>query len=223
MGPAYSLASTMGPIVAVAGYAAPSALIVLSGIMLCIAISFAYLSRVAPDAGSSYSWIRMAFGGRVGAYGAWLLLLSNFFATMAIAVPAGIYTLALVAPEKAQSPGWDAVVGAGWIIASSVLLYVGVRPTALVTFLALGLELTILLISAAVAALHPHAPIAVHTSTVETLPPFSIVGFITAMTLAVWMSDGWEVSASTSEEVNDSPVASGRGGIAGLQIGRAHV
>jgi amino acid transporter len=36
------------------------------------------------------------------------------------------------------------------------------------------------------------------------------------MTLAVWMSDGWEVSASTSEEVADANSASGRGGITGL-------
>jgi amino acid transporter len=32
------------------------------------------------------------------------------------------------------------------------------------------------------------------------------------------MNDGWEVSASTSEEVDDSDVASGRGGIVGLVI-----
>ncbi len=217
MGPAYSLASTMGPIVAVAGYAAPTALLLLSAIMLCIAISFAYLSRVAPDAGSSYSWIRMAFGRRVGAYGAWLLLLSNFFATMAIAVPAGIYTLALVAPNLAQSPGWAAVVGAVWIAASSLLLYVGVRPTAWVTFIALALELVILLLSAVAAALHPHA-VAHAPAAQPSIPPFSVAGFVTAMTLAVWMSDGWEVSASTSEEVDDKPTASGRGGIIGLLV-----
>jgi amino acid transporter len=38
------------------------------------------------------------------------------------------------------------------------------------------------------------------------------------MTLAVWVSDGWEVSASTSEEVNDAASASGRGGIVGLVL-----
>ena len=55
----------------------------------------------------------MAFGERIGAYGAWLLLLSNFFATMAIAVPAGIYTLALLAPAHEQDPVWAAAVGRG--------------------------------------------------------------------------------------------------------------
>jgi amino acid transporter len=220
MGPAYSLASTMGPIVVAAGFGAPLALLVLSGVMLCIAISFSSLSRVAPDAGSSYSWIRTAFGNRVGAYGAWLLLLSNFFATMAIAIPAGIYTLALIAPAHEQDPLWAAVVGAVWILASSLLLYVGVRPTALVTFLALGFELVVLLATAVAAALH--APVPAHVPAAGSSTPlpasFGIVGFLTAMTLAVWMSDGWEVSASTSEEVDDAPSASGRGGIMGLAI-----
>jgi amino acid transporter len=218
MGPAYSLASTMGPIVVAAGFGAPLALLALSAIMLCIAISFAYLSRVAPNAGSSYSWIRTAFGAHAGAYGAWLLLLSNFFATMAIAIPAGIYTLALVAPAHEQDPLWAAVVGAVWILASAALLYAGVRPTALVTLLALALEIGVLLIAALAAGLHAPVPAPVTASSTPLPASFGIAGFITAMTLAVWMSDGWEVSASTSEEVNDASTASGRGGIRGLVL-----
>ncbi len=218
MGPAYSLASTMGPMVFAAGYGAPLALVALSAIMLCIAVAFAFLSRVAPNAGSSYSWIRMAFGTHAGAYGAWLLLLSNLFATMATAVPAGIYTLALVAPAHVQEPLWTASVGAVWIIASAALLYAGVRPTALVTLLALALELGVLLVAAVAAALHAPVPSPAMASSTPLPAAFGISGFVTAMTLAVWMSDGWEVSASTSEEVAGSATASGRGGIAGLLL-----
>lgn len=217
MGPAYSLASTMGVMIAAAGAGAPTAFLVLSGIMLCIAIAFSQLSRVAPNAGSSYSWIRMAFGARTGAYGAWLLLLSNFFATMAIATPAGFYTLAIIAPARESDPVWAAVIGAVWIVASSVLLYIGVRPTALITFLALAFEIVVLIAAAIAAAVLPH-----HIDVSRPLPghlaPFGLAGFLTAMTLAVWMNDGWEVSASTSEEVDDNASASGRGGIAGLIV-----
>jgi amino acid transporter len=216
MGPAYSLASTMGLIVVAAGFAAPLALLALSAIMLCIAVSFAYLTRVAPNAGSSYSWIGMAFGPFAGGYGAWLLLLSNFFATMATAVPAGIYTLALLAPAHAQDPLWAAAVGALWILGSGALLYLGVRPTAHVTLIALAFEIGVLLAAALAAALH--APVAAPATTTSSVLPgsFGIVGFLTAMTLSVWMSDGWEVSASTSEEVDDAASASGRGGVTGL-------
>ncbi|HEY8297193.1 MAG TPA: APC family permease [Candidatus Baltobacteraceae bacterium] len=218
MGPAYSLAATMGPMVATAGAAAPVALLAVSAIMLCVAIAFAQLSRVAPNAGSSYSWIRMAFGGRIGAYGAWLLLLSNFFATMATAVPAGIYTLDLLAPRYAQNPLADAGVGAIWILGSAVLLYVGIRPTALVTAIALAIELSVLAASAIVAALSPHHAVIAHAPQSAHVSLFALTffGFVNAMTLGIWMSDGWEVSASAAEEVRDDARASGRGGVTGL-------
>lgn len=209
----------MGAMVAAAGMFAPLSLLSVSAIMLCIAVGFGQMTRFAPNAGSSYSWIRLAFGSRAGAYGAWLLLLSNFFATMATAVPAGIYTLDLLAPARAQNPVWDAAVGALWILASSVLLYVGIRPTAIVTTLALALELGVLAVSAIFAVLLPHAPAAHHIASPETHAfTLSLFGFASAMTLGVWMSDGWEVSASASEEVDDDARAAGRGGITGLLI-----
>jgi amino acid transporter len=219
MGPAYSLASTMGPMVAAAGAASPLALIAISAIMLCIAIAFSSLSRVAPDAGSSYSWIRTAFGNRVGAYGAWLLLLSNFFATIAIATPAAIYTLDLVAPASAQHPLWDAAIGIVWILASAVLLYVGMRPTALVTAVALAAELGILAAAAVVAAATTHpVPAATGPSPGMHVGTLTLIGFMNAMILGIWMIDGWEVSASTSEEVSGDSKTSGRGGILGLLL-----
>ncbi|MBV8116996.1 MAG: APC family permease [Candidatus Eremiobacteraeota bacterium] len=218
MGPAYSLASTMGPMVAAAGAAAPMALASLSGMMLCIAVGFSMLSRVAPNAGSSYSWIRMEFGNGIGAYGAWLLILSNFFATMAIAVPAGSYTLELIAPNEAASPVWVAGVGAVWIVASTILLYVGLRPTAMVTFVALLFELLVLCAAAVASYVLPPAGVAVHASVAHVGIPITFAGFVTAMTLGIWMSDGWEVSASTGEEVKGDARAAGRGGIVGLVI-----
>jgi amino acid transporter len=218
MGPAYSLASTMGPVVAAAGAAAPLALTGLSAIMLCIAVSFAMLSRVAPNAGSSYSWIRMEFGRWTGAYGAWLLILSNFFATMAIAVPAGSYTLELIAPQYAQEPHWVAGVGAIWIVASTVLLYVGMRPTAMVTFAALAFEMLVLCAAAVASYVVPHPALPAGPAPATGGIPLTFAGFVTAMTLGIWMSDGWEVSASTSEEVDGDARASGRGGIVGLVV-----
>lgn len=218
MGPAYSLASTMGLVVAAAGSFAPLSLIALSAIMLCIAISFSMLSRIAPDAGSSYSWIRRSFGNYVGAYGAWLLILSNFFATMAIAVPAGSYTLELIAPKLAQDPIWIAVTGAVWIVVSTALLYVGVRPTALVTLAALAFEMLVIAGAAVAAFIVPHAAVVAHGGGTGGAIPLTFAGFATAMTLGIWMSDGWEVSASTSEEASGDVRDSGRGGIVGLVL-----
>lgn len=219
MAPAYSLASTMGPMVVAGGLYAPFSLLAVCAIMLCIAIAYAQLTRVAPNAGSAYSWIRMAFGSYAGAYGAWLLILSNVFATMATAVPAGIYTLDLLAPAHAQDPIWAAVVGSIWIAGSALLLYAGVRPTSIVTTAALSLEIGVIAVSAIVAALLPHGgPVRPAPVRDVNALAFSAGGFIYAMTLGVWMSDGWELSAATSEETDRDPNAAGRGGITGLLI-----
>ncbi|MDQ2992502.1 MAG: APC family permease [Candidatus Eremiobacteraeota bacterium] len=220
MGPAYSIAATMGPMVVAAGTGAPLALLALAAIMLCMAVAFAQLSRVSPNAGSSYTWIREAFGARVGAYGAWLLLLSNFFATMSIALPAGIYTLELLAPAHADDLRWQALVGAVWIVGSSILLYVGIRPTAMVTAVALGVELLVMAASAVAAwIVHPaHLAVANGPHLPAAVIPLSLFGFVNAMTLGIWMTDGWEVSASTGEEIAGDTRSIGRGGITGLLL-----
>lgn len=160
----------------------------------------------------------MEFGRWIGAYGAWLLILSNFFATMAIAVPAGSYTLELMAPQYAQEPHWVAGVGAIWIVASTVLLYVGLRPTAIVTFIALAFEMLVLCAAAVASYVVPHPVAHAAPGATNGAIPLTFAGFATAMTLGIWMSDGWEVSASTSEEMAADASASGRGGIVGLVI-----
>jgi amino acid transporter len=219
MGPAYSLASTMGPMIAADGAQAPVALALLSAIMLCIAVAFSRLSRVRPNAGSSYAWVAEAFGSRVGAYAAWLLVLANYFATMATALPAGIYTLELFAPSIATSPLADALVGTIWILASAALLAFGLRPTALVTAAFFAIELLVLGASAVASVLLPHAAPAVAPSSVPPIVASSgISGLVAAMVLGIWMSDGWEVSASTSEETAGPPRTAGLGGIVGLLL-----
>jgi len=219
MGPAYSLASTMGPMIAADGAKAPIALALLSAVMLCIAIAFSRLSRVRPNAGSSYAWIAQAFGPHAGAYAAWLLVLSNYFATMATALPAGIYTLELFSRSIATSPAADALVGTAWILVSAALLAFGLRPTALVTAAFFAVELLVLGASAVAAAFFPHVVPPPPPSAGQPIPiAGGIAGLISAMVLGIWMSDGWEVSASTSEETAGPRRTAGLGGIMGLLI-----
>lgn len=214
MAPAYSLAATAGPMIAVSGGRAAASLIALSTLMLGIALGYAELARRYPDAGSSFAWIRRAFGFRMGAYGAWLLLLSNFFATLATALPAGVYTLELIAPAHATDPRYDAAVGALFVLASGALLAFGLRPTALFTTLFLGGELAVLGAGVLAAARHPAASA---ISATHLLPTAGSGGLIAAMVLGIWMTDGWEISAAVSEEAHESH-ASGRGGVTGLVL-----
>jgi len=213
IGPGFALATTMGPMVGAGGYAAPLALLVVTAIMACVAIGYARMGALHPNAGSSYTWIRFAFGPTLGAYGAWVLVVANVFAIVVTAIPAGTYTLDLIAPRYADSPSATAGVAALWTIAAGALLARGLKPTALVTMILVIAEFAVLA-AVAVAALLAHAvpPAATTASAV------GVTGFVGAIVIGIWMIDGWEVSASTAEEATDVAVAPGLGGLGGLAL-----
>jgi amino acid transporter len=213
IGPAFVLATVLGPMVTVGASATPLALVLVSVVMACIAVGYQRLGERYPNAGSSYSWVRIAFGPAAGAYAAWVLIVANIFACVATAVPAGGYTLALIAPPLAASPLAGALVGTGWVLASGFLLHAGLRPTSFVTNVLLIGEIAILTIGAVAALVHPVIP---HAASASPFP--GNAALIGAMVIGIWMVDGWEVSASTAEEAQAANRAPGLSGIVGLVL-----
>lgn len=211
MGPAFSLATTMAAMIAAAGRWTWLALAIVALLMAMIAVGYRQLGERMRDAGSSYAWIRAAFGPVTGAYGAWVLLVANLFAVLATALPAGTYTLDLVAPHLAASGPATALVGCGWIAAAALLLWYGLRPSALVTLLLLAAEIVVLTGAAWLAGLHPRPDAVAYSAA-----PLRWEGIVAAIVVGIWMIDGWEVSASTAEEAQGDASAPGSGGLAGL-------
>jgi amino acid transporter len=213
MGPAFSLATTMAAMIAAAGRWTWLALAIVVVLMAMIALGYKRLGERMRDAGSSYAWIRVAFGPRTGAYGAWVLLVGNLFAVLATALPAGTYTLDLIAPSLAASGLAVALVACGWIVAAALLLWYGLRPTALLALALLAAEVAVLAVAAALANGHPR-PDAVAFAA----GPPAWGGLLGAILLGVWLIDGWEVSASTAEESEGRASVPGWGGLAGLVL-----
>jgi amino acid transporter len=142
-----------------------------------------------------------------------VLIVANIFACIATAVPAGAYTLSLLAPQFGDSAAADGVIGALWVLGAGVLLYRGLRPTSRIANVLAIAELVVLALAAVVALLHPaiaHAAAAA--------PPPELGGLVGAIAIGIWMIDGWEVSASTAEEARDGASAPGSGGLAGLAL-----
>src|SRR5260370_34087986 len=135
MAPAYSIAVTFGLTVAAAGAGAPLSLVALTIPIVFIAIAFHRLCEEHPNAGSTYAWSRLAFGPGVGAFGAWVVVLSYFFAAVAAVVPAGIYTLDLGAEVHLAPGGFSgkapavAISGSAWGACAGAPLVGGSRPT----------------------------------------------------------------------------------------------
>jgi len=214
IGPAFSLATTMGPMVGAAGYDAPLTLVFVTLIMACVAVGYARLGARFPNAGSSYSWIRTAFGSAFGAYGAWVLVVANIFAIVVTAIPAGSYTLDLIAPQLADSPQATGIVGALWTIAAGALLARGLKPTTLVAAVFVIAEFAVLGAAALTASFMPATPHALVAAT----NVHGVSGLVGAVVIGIWIIDGWEVSASTAEEATDRTRAPGLGGLGGLLL-----
>lgn len=213
MGPAFSLATTMSAMIASAGRWTWLALGLVAVLMAMIAQGYKQLGERIGDAGSSYAWIRAAFGFEAGAYGAWVLLVANLFAVLATALPAGTYTLDLLAPGLAANAMAVAAVACGWTIASALLLWYGLRLTAELQYILLAAEVGVLALAAVLAAAHPRADAVAFSNA-----PLEGGGILAAMVVGIWMIDGWEVSASTAEEARGSSSLPGIGGLAGLAL-----
>jgi amino acid transporter len=213
MGPAFSIATTMAAMIASAGAWTWLALAIVVALMAMVAVGYKQLGERMRDAGSSYAWIRTAFGPEAGAYGAWVLLIANIFAVLATALPAGTYTLDLLAPGLASNGVAVALVASAWTVGSALLLWYGLRPTAMLAFALLVAEMVVLAGAAAVSALHPHSDAVAFAA---TLPSWS--GIAGAVVVGIWMVDGWEVSASTAEEARGDAAAPGWGGLVGLLL-----
>jgi amino acid transporter len=212
MAPAFSLATTFGPITAASGGWAPWIVLAVGALMACIAGGYRLLGRRYPDAGSSYTWVGRAFGVRAGAYAAWTLLVANLFAVLATALPAATYTLDLVAPQLSADPRATAFVAVAWIVVTSALLVLGLRLTTMVAAALLIAEFVVLAATAALALAHP---VVAHAAS-SAAPPDGALGIATALAVGIWMIDGWEVSASTAEEAHGTEDVPGKGGLIGL-------
>src|SRR4029077_12974004 len=71
--PAYSLAATLGFIVAIQGIGvhAPAVLLVSFVPILLVAFGYRYLNKADPDAGTTFAWTTRAFGPWIGWINGW--------------------------------------------------------------------------------------------------------------------------------------------------------
>ena len=94
--PAYSMAATLGLIVAIVGVHSPGTLIVSFLPMLCIAYAFRELNQADPDCGITFTWAARAFGPRTGWMGGWGIIAADVIVMASLSQIAGRYFLELV-------------------------------------------------------------------------------------------------------------------------------
>jgi amino acid transporter len=217
--PAYSMAATLGLIVAIVGVHSPGTLIVSFLPMLCIAYAFRELNKADPDCGITFTWAARAFGPRTGWMGGWGIIAADVIVMTSLSQIAGRYFLMLVgANGAAASTGWVTVAGVAFIALLTWVCYRGIEVSARLQQVLLAIEVGALAVFAVVALVKAgtgHAlPGAAHPS-VGWLNPWtgSFGSLSNSFLLAVFIYWGWDCALSVNEETKDSARTPGRAAV----------
>lgn len=114
--PVYSLAATLGLIVAVNGNYTPLILVLGFIPVLFIAYAFRELNSAMPDCGTTFFWARKAFGPWAGWLGGWGVALAGIVVLANLAQIAGKYLWLLV--------GDGSLAGNKWLVTATGVLFI---------------------------------------------------------------------------------------------------
>ncbi|HXE44752.1 MAG TPA: APC family permease, partial [Conexibacter sp.] len=158
--PAYSLAATLGFIVAVAGVGthAPAVLLVSFIPMLFVAAAYRYLNKADPDPGTTFAWVRRAMGTHLGWLNGWAIVVADIIVMAALAQIAAKYTFLLFGWDSAaESNGAQIAAAVVWIALMTWICYRGIELSARVQTVLLSLEIFTLALFVVVALIKVYA------------------------------------------------------------------
>jgi amino acid transporter len=208
--PAYSLAASLGVVVAVVGFGAPAVMWVSFIPMLLVATSYYYLNRADPDCGTTFAWGSKAFGPVTGWLGGWAIVIADIVVMANTAQIAGQYSfLAVGADHLAASSFWVPVLGVAWVLLMTWICFIGIEVSARWQRLLLGAEVLILIAFAVVALVkvytgHPAGSIHPSGSWLNPFDISSTSALISGVLVAIFIYWGWDSLVSVKEETSDS-------------------
>ncbi len=229
--PAYSLAASLGLIVAsggalLAGVKAPAIILMAFIPMWMIAVAYQELNKAEPDCGTTFTWASRAFGPLVGWMGGWGIIAADVIVMANLAQIAGSYSFTFVgglgwtgAAELAESTLWSTVAGVIWIVVMTYICYRGIEVSARLQYGLLGIELVILVAFAVVALYKVYTGQAETYSIKPSLDWFWPAGldFSTviapALLTALFIYWGWDTAVACNEESDDPGTTPGRAAV----------
>src|SRR3954452_15050486 len=152
--PGYSLAASLGLVVAVAGVGLQAPAIMLAAFvpMLFIAAAYYHLDRADPDCGTTFAWVTRAMGPRAGWLGGWAIVIADIIVMANLAQIAGLYSFLLVGWDgAANSTAAVTAVGVVWIAVMTAICVIGIELSARTQLFLLGAEVVTLGLFAVIA------------------------------------------------------------------------
>jgi amino acid transporter len=219
--PAYSLAATLGLIVAAVGFGSPVIAFLAFIPMLLTSIGYSELNKADPDCGTTFTWATRAFGPRTGWAGGWAIVAADVLVMMSLAQIAGQYMFQLFGAHGIgtnPTSGFVLLVGVGWIIAMTYICYRGIEVSAMFQKVLLSVEVVMLLVLSVVALVRVgdgHHPSVSITPGVSWFNPLQngFSAFVSGIILMLFIYWGWDTAVSVNEETADREKTPGRAAI----------
>ncbi len=218
-GPSQTIAVSLAGLVAVSGYGGVVPILICFLPMIGIAIAYQRLNRWDQSAGATYTWVAKVFHPYLGFLCGWMILLYYTLGTTTLTIPAGIYTLELLAPGYVDSHAAIFVVGALWNLIITAIAILGLRAVAGVEWLIVVFEYVVLLLVAAVAigALmkgHNAAQFSWHWFSWDGMGHMK--GLMGGILIACFMYSGWDAAIYVNEETQDRVNSPGQAALASV-------
>lgn len=220
--PAYSLAATLGGIVALVSLQAPAIIVLAFVPILFVSIGYQQLNKREPDCGTTFTWATKAFGPKTGWMGGWGIIAADVLVMASLAQVAGQYVFLLFGADGIGSnpaSGWVLLVGLIWMALMTWICYRGIELSARIQQFLLSLEVVVLIVFAGTAlikSLGSNAPsTAIHPS-LSWFNPFdigSINTFAQGIILMLFIYWGWDSAVSVNEETRDRDKTPGRAAV----------
>ena len=219
--PAYSLAATLGFIVAVKGVGvhAPAVILVAFIPMLLVASAYKYFNRADPDAGTTFAWTTRAFGPATGWLNGWAIFLADVIVMASLADIAAIYTFKLFGfTELGESKAAIIIAAVLWIAIMTWICYRGIELSARIQQVLLSAEVLILGAFATVALVKvygSHPPSGSIKPSADWFNPFAMNfnDLVVALLLAVFIYWGWDSGVAVNEESEDPAEGPGKAAV----------
>ena len=219
--PAYSLAATLGVIVAGVGLQSPIIILLAFVPMFLIAYGYKELNEADPDCGTTFTWASRAFGPRTGWMGGWGIVAADIIVMANLAQIAGQYGFQLVGADGlAASTLWTTVAGVVWIALMTLISYIGIEISANSQKVLLTIEMVMLLILGITALVkvygvrrRPASPCTSSGRGSTRHPSARWTRSPRACSPRVFIYWGWDTAVSVNEETADRNRTPGRAAV----------
>ena len=218
--PAYSLAATLGFIVAVPGIGihAPAVLLVSFVPILLVAVAYKYLNRADPDAGTTFAWTTRAFGPGLGWVNGWAIFLADVIVMASLSDIAAIYTFKLFGfTELGESKAAIVIAAILWIAIMTWICWRGIELSARIQRLLLSAEVLILGLFAIVALVKVYGSHPAHSiqPSASWFDPTQVNfgDLLDAVLLGIFIYWGWDSGVAVNEESKDPANGPGKAAV----------